>query len=116
MSDPSPAPTETPDSAISAEIGRAVGSIWERRAGNRPKLINTEVGGDVVRCVIEEGAAEDGVDANGAVGDTNAYRTEATAAVARITKRSVSAFIAKRDAKSGTATQTFILDRLRVRH
>ena len=93
-----------------------MGSIWERRAGNRPKLINTEVGGDVVRCVIEEGAAEDGVDTNGAVGDTNADRTEATAAVARITKRSVSAFIAKRDAKSGTATQTFILDRLRVRH
>jgi len=108
MSDPSPEAPPAPDSQIGDEIGRAVGTIWQRRGGARPKLVSTEVSGDVIRCVIEEGADDDGA------GDDAAQ--EATAAVARITKRTVSAFIAKRDAKSGVATQTFILERLRVKH
>ena len=36
--------------------------------------------------------------------------------MAKITNRNVAAFIAKRDAKSGMATQTFILERLRVKY
>ena len=121
MSDPSPEAPPAPDSQIGDEIGRAVGTIWQRRGGARPKLVSTEVSGDVIRCVIEEGADDDGAGDDAAgdgrpVSDSNAYRQEATAAVARITKRTVSAFIAKRDAKSGVATQTFILEGLRVKH
>ena len=36
--------------------------------------------------------------------------------MARITHRNVSALIAKRDAKTGVATQTFILERKRVKN
>jgi hypothetical protein len=122
MSDPSPEAPPAPDSQIGDEIGRAVGMIWQRRGGVRPKLVSTEVSGDVIRCVIEEGVADEDGTGDEAAGDgrpvseSNAYRQEATAAVARITRRTVSAFIAKRDAKSHVATQTFILERLRVKH
>jgi hypothetical protein len=110
MSDPSPEPP-TSGSQTGDEIGRAVGTIWQRRAGTRPKVVNTEVSGDVIRCVIEEEST-----AKRPLGDSSAYRHEATAAVAKITNRNVAAFIAKRDAKSGMATQTFILERLRVKY
>jgi hypothetical protein len=120
MSDPSPEPP-TSGSQTGDEIGRAVGTIWQRRAGTRPKVVNTEVSGDVIRCVIEEGTPEEGdteeeSTAKRPLGDSSAYRHEATAAVSKITNRNVAAFIAKRDAKSGMATQTFILERLRVKY
>ncbi len=100
---------------ICDEIGRVVGSIWQRRGGVRPSAVRTEVDGDVIRCVIEEGEADEDAP-EGASTESNAYRHEATSAVSRITKRSVSAFINKRDAKTGVATQTFILERVRTKY
>ena len=102
---------------ISTEIERSVGSIWERRDGARAGSISAEVSRDTVRCTIEAG---DGAEAPAgeepvAGTDSNAYRHEASAAVARITKRTVSAYIGKRDNKTGIATQTFILERVRTK-
>jgi len=115
---------EPAGASVSAEIGRTVGSIWQRRTGTRPANVSTEINGDAIRCVIEAGEpapvdpeAEVDPDAPSVGGtDTNAYRTEANAAVSRITKRTVSAFIAKRDKKTGLATQTFILERVRIKY
>ena len=109
--------------SVSTEIERSVGSIWQRRTGARPASVTTKIEGDAVRCVIEEGdpTAEETEaieQAEPAVAgtDSNAYRHEASAAVARITKRTVSAYIAKRDKKTGLATQTFILERVRTKY
>jgi hypothetical protein len=112
---------EKPD--LSAEIERSLGSIWQRRRGSRPASINTEIREDAIRCAIEPGEppptpedadAEAGDEAGAS--DAYAFRLESIAAVTKITHRPVSAFIDKVDAKSGTAEQTFILDRARVRH
>ena len=116
--------TETKESAapsISTEIARSVGTIWERRDGTRAANVSTVIDGDAIRCTIEAGEAtaepsEDGEDAPALAGtDSNAYRHEASAAVARITKRTVSAYIAKRDKATGNTTQTFILERVRTK-
>jgi hypothetical protein len=101
---------------VTTAIGRSLSSIWERRDGVRPVAISTELEGDVIRCVIEPGERdpdaekpEDGtlVDSIG----TTAYRNEAMAAVGRVTHRKVKALIAKTVAKTGEATNTFVLER-----
>jgi hypothetical protein len=110
--------------SVSAEIGRSVGSIWQKRTGTRPANVNTEINGDAIKCVIEAGEpapvdpeAEVDPDAPAAGGtDTNSYRHEANAAVARITKRTVSAYISKLDKKTGLSTETFILERVRTKY
>ena len=104
---------------LRSEIAQAMGSIWQRRAGVRPSAVNIEVDGDVIRCLIEEGDADDPKASEPAEGnstESNTCRHEVTAAVARITHRNVSALIAKRDAKTGVATQTLILERKRVKN
>ena len=126
MSDPtSEAPAQSDArTEISDDIGRSLSSIWQRRDGARPTAITTEYRGDVVKCVIEPGeqaeAAEAEAEADAgnrpASTDSNAYRVEAQAAVARLTHRSVSGFVAKADATSGVATHTFILERARVKY
>ena len=102
---------------ISNEIERSVGSIWERRDGIRAGSISAEVNRDSVRCTIEAGKGAVATDEEAPLAgtDSNAYRHEASAAVARITKRTVSAYIGKRDDKTGIATQTFILERVRTK-
>ena len=82
--------------------------------------MSVEVSGDVVRCVIEENPAEDPVDGDvepAAGGDVGSPRFgyDATAVVARATHQRVVAFIPKRDGKTQTVTQTYILDRPRQR-
>ncbi len=113
--------TETKEHAtasISSEIARSVGTIWERRGGVRAASIDTQIEGDSIRCTIEDGEpnADDAAETAELAGtDSNAYKHEASAAVSRITKRTVSAYIAKRDKKTGIATQTFILERVRTK-
>jgi hypothetical protein len=110
MSEPTSAPAETSiRSEISTEIGRSLGSIWQRRNGERPVAIDTEYVGDVVRCVIEDGGAET---EDGSIG----YRHEVQTTVARITRRPVQAYMAARDKKTGHAKQTFILEPIRVKN
>ncbi len=109
--------SDTSEPSITAEITRSVGSIWERRSGARAASISTEIGGDSIRCTIEGGADAGPSDPESGLSgtDCNAYRHEASAAVARITKRTVSAYIGTRDEKTGIATQAFILERIRTK-
>ncbi len=121
MSESTTADEAPKESSVSTEIGRAVGSIWQRRDGTRPANVSTEFKGDSIRCTIEradepdeaEAEAED-LPAGGT--DSNAYRHEASAAVSRITKRTVSAYISKTDKKTELTTQTFILERNLPKH
>ena len=106
----------------SDEIARSLGSVWQRFSGQRPKSTSVEIEKNVVRCVIEEGssepAAEEGAEASGDPDlspDSPSFNYNATAAITRATGRRVVAFIPKRDKKSHTSTQTFILDQPRQR-
>jgi hypothetical protein len=88
--------------------------------------MSVEVQREVVRCVITEnpaedsadGAAEDSADSDIApapgVGSVR-FGYDATAVVARATRQRVIAFIPKRDGKTQIVTQTYILDRPRMR-
>jgi hypothetical protein len=113
MSEPTSARAETSTrSEISTEIGRSLSSIWQRRNGERPVAIETEYVGDVVRCVIEDGGAETEDGTSGSIG----YRHEVQTTIARLTRRPVQAYMAGRDKKTGHATQTFILEPIRIKN
>jgi hypothetical protein len=127
MTNPGDQPTDsTPrNSDHSLEIERSLSSIWERRTGIRPASISAEVRSDAVRCAIKPGTpqaveAADGDDADDVddeeTGNAYSFRHESIAAVTRIMHRPVSAFIDSEDPKQGTAKQTFIFERARIRY
>ena len=84
--------------------------------------LRVEIDRDVIRCVIEEKdpEAQDHEDGEPPAEvelspDSRKFDYNATAAITRVTGRRVVAFIAKRDKKTQTSTQTFILDRPRAK-
>lgn len=100
------------------EIGRAVGSLWQRRSGTRPASVDTEYVGDVVRCTIEQGIPAEVAEGESETTPAPAqggYDQEAKAAVARLTGRTVVGFIAKRVPDGAPATNAFILEANRTR-
>jgi hypothetical protein len=110
------------DDPASKEIARSLSSIWQRFSGQRPRSMTVEMEPNVVRCVIEEGtddppADEDGNEISGPdlSPDSPSFSYNATAAITRATGRRVVAFIPKRNKKTLTSTQTFILDQPRKR-
>ncbi len=130
-----PEATETPAvpdglrTRISDELTRSLSAIWQRHAGGRPNAVTIEMSGNVVKFMIDgtadvevedadEAEAEPtAAESNGAPPlstDSTRYRNEATAAVARITRRRVRGFIPKRDAKADVATDTFILEPVHI--
>jgi hypothetical protein len=124
MADPQEqaSPEGAPESdPTSDQIARSLGSVWQRFAGHRPKSTTVEIETNVVRCVIEEGTPDPVTDGPETVGepgaspDSPSFGYNATAAITRATGRRVIAFIPKRDEKTHTATQTFILDQPRRR-
>ena len=85
--------------------------------GRAAERVSTELAGDRVRCVIEEGTAEDGDDRR----STAVPRSRAPTATRRPppwrgSRAAASRLIAKRDAKTGVATPTFILERQRFKN
>ena len=121
-------PDHTPDGDRSeadagTEIARSLGSAWQRSSGSRPKSTSVEIGKDVVRCVIEEGAPGsethedgDGLPDSAPTLDGAGFELDASAAIARVMGRRVIAFIPTRDENAGTSRQTFILDVPRRRY
>jgi hypothetical protein len=101
-----PAANAPKGEGITEEIARSLGSIWQRRTGERPSSINATFDGDVVRCAIDAG--DQMID--------RGYQQEACAAVTRIAHRKVSAYIASTDKDTGAATQKFIFERIRVKY
>ena len=110
-----PADTRSDSEEIALQIGRSLGSIWERRDGARPDSVATDFEVNVVRCVIEPGPTpKDGERIDGST-DSSAYRHEAIEMVSRLTRRRVTAMIAKSDTKTGVARNTFTLERAHMR-
>jgi hypothetical protein len=121
MSDPTSASAEPKASAeISAELTRSLTAIWHHNAGAKPSSTNAEVSSERVRFVLSDavaGAPHDPVGEGEAPRSTETarYRTEAIAAVTKITGRRVLGFIPKRDAKTDVATDTYLLEPARVK-
>ena len=118
MSEPASASEARSRESVSDEIGRSLSSIWHRRDGSGPVTIETEYVGDVVRCVIHEGDPPADRPADHPTGSTDSigYRHEAQSTVARLTRRSVKAYVAKRDKKTGRATNTFIVEPIQTKY
>jgi uncharacterized protein YbcI len=118
-------PTEDAPSALSTEIGNSLASVWARYIGARPSNAETELEGNVVRWVLTDGTSEfeQGMAAEPAEGEAPkqartviGYKRDTSAAVAKATHRRVMAMISKHDAKTGIATETFILERPLKKH
>jgi hypothetical protein len=125
MPDPSPeTDTRSSNTQVCDQIGRAVGSLWQRRSGVRPASVHTEFINDVVRCTIDRGEepeVEADADAEAPNGSSDslgdlAYRRLAQVAVSEATGRTVTGFIAKRVKDGEPATNAFILEPVRTRH
>jgi hypothetical protein len=115
MSDDSSSPVDTP-----AEVTRSLTAVWKRYAGERPEDAETEISGDVVRCVLRGAVAsfDAGMSAQADGSgepprDAISYRRDAANAVSRVTRRRVLAVISERDTKTDVATEVFILDAAR---
>ena len=109
-------------SELCDQISRSVGSVWKEYGGGRSSIA-TKVRGDRISCVLTLSAeqpdppeidpdaepdVDDGVDRST---DSRRYRMNVMAAIRKSTHRKVLAYIPKRDADAGTATETFIVDR-----
>ena len=121
MEDSQPRSSSPSRNDICDQIGRAVGSLWQRRSGVRPSNVATEYVGDVVRCTIEQGA-EAPAEAEAETRDdpraipANGYDHEARAAVAKLTGRTVVGYIAKPVPAGSTAKNAFILEANKKRY
>jgi uncharacterized protein YbcI len=105
--------------ALSAEIGSSLATVWARYVGARPTNAESEVDSGVVRWVLTGGTSEfekgmsadsEGDEILGPKRTMAGYKRETAAAVAKVTHRRVVAMISKHDTKTGTATEVFILE------
>jgi uncharacterized protein YbcI len=108
---------ETPTGGMPAEVTRSIGAVWKRYAATRPAVIETDISGNRVRCVLRDAVSEFELglssqdETDGALRDLTSYRREASAAIAKATHHRVLAFISDHDEKTDTATELFLLDR-----
>lgn len=109
-------PLEEASASVSAEIGSSLASVWARYVGARPSASETQVESGVVRWVLPNGTLEFETAMNADAADQPrrtmaGYKRETSEVVARITHSRVAAMISKHDAKTGIATEVFVLDR-----
>jgi hypothetical protein len=110
-----PEPTDLP-----SEITKSFTSVWRQYAGEQPGDAQTEIEGDVVRCVLKDAVggfdkamlAAQSAEApeTGRPLTQASFRMDAVAAVTRVTRRRVLAFVSDHDAKTGVAREVFILE------
>jgi hypothetical protein len=110
----------TPSPGLPAEVTASLRSVWRKYAAESPEEAETQIRGRVVRCVLQDAVSEfdKGMTAAAELDDDeaarrltpNRYRREASAAVARVTKRRVMAFVSDHDADTDVATEVFILE------
>jgi Na+-translocating membrane potential-generating system (MpsC) len=105
---------------LATEITRSLVSLWTRYAGKAPTAARTEIRGNVVTCVLVDAFGDynrsmagpqtrDTI--RGAGGATStAYKREAVAAVARVTRQRVTASISSHDGDTDITTEVFTLE------
>jgi hypothetical protein len=114
-------PTEPREpGSLPSEITKSFGSVWRKYSDEQPSSAQTEIEGNVVRCVLTDAVA--GFNRGMALArtegsptaerqlDEGTYRRDAMAAVARTTRRRVVALISNRDDRTGVAREVFILE------
>ena len=104
---------------LTKEIGGSLASVWKRYAGVRPDDVDTVFQGNRVACVVTgaidefergiKGERED-EEAAGLRLTAAGYKREASAAVAKHTRRRVMAVVSDHDADAGTSNEVFILE------
>jgi hypothetical protein len=106
-------------SALSTKVGASLASVWARYFGARPSEAETRLNANSVHWVLARGTSEfeQGMAAEAAEGEDPlpertmyGYKRDTSAAVAKATGRRVMAMISKHNAKTGVATETFILE------
>jgi hypothetical protein len=103
---------------LSTEIGSSLAAVWARYVGARPTGAVTKLDGSVVRWVLAGGteafdagmAAVAEAEPQARARTVTGYKRETAAAVAHATRRRVMAVMSDHDAKTGVATETFVLD------
>jgi hypothetical protein len=105
---------------LSDEVEASVSAVWARFVGARPVGAEMEHDGNVFRLTVPTGteqfkaglAREDDPPADGEPRTVSRYEHAAARAVSKVTRRKVNAMISKHDAKTGIATEVFILEQL----
>jgi Na+-translocating membrane potential-generating system (MpsC) len=105
---------------LPTEITDAFVSLWTDYAGTPPTDARTEVHGNVVTCVLVDAvAAFDGrigaSQADDSIADAEKltpadYKSEAVAAIVRLTRQRVSSFLSSHDGDTDVATEIFTLE------
>jgi hypothetical protein len=105
---------------LAAEVTRSLVSLWTQYAGKPPSKARTEIRGNVVTCVLVDAvgnynrraiAPQTGDTVRG-VGKLTpaAYKREAIAAVARLTRQRVASLVSSHDRDTDVATEVFTLE------
>ena len=108
-----------PTNELSSEIGASLASVWARYVGARPTESTVDVEAGVVRWTLPGGtdefekgmaAVESERGPDQPERTLAGYERETSSVVAKATHRRVTARMRNHDAKTGVATETFILD------
>jgi uncharacterized protein YbcI len=107
-------------SGLAAELTKSLVSLWTQYAGKRPTNARTEIRGNVVTCVLDDAvgdynksmiAPQTRDTARGVEKLTSAgYKRDAVAAVVRLTRQRVVAFVSSHDRDTDVATEVFTLE------
>lgn len=105
---------------LTAELTRSLTSLWTRYAGKRPSGGRTEIRGNTVTFVLADAVGDfnrsmidpQTHDTVGGVGKLTpaGYKRDAIAAVGRVTRQRVSAFVSSHDRDTDVATEVFTLE------
>jgi uncharacterized protein YbcI len=114
-----PAAARLPN-GVPTELTRALVSLWTEYAGKRPTNARTDIRGNVVTTVLVDAVgdfdhsmiasrARDTIRGVGKL-TSAAYKREAVAAVARLTRQRVVSFVSSHDRDTDVATEVFTLE------
>ena len=105
---------------LPGELTQSLVSLWTQYAGQAPSTARTQIRGNVVTCMLVDAVgdynrsmsapqARDTVRGAGELTPAG-YRSEAVAAVVRLTRQRVTSFISSHDEETDVATEVFTLE------
>jgi uncharacterized protein YbcI len=110
----------TRSGGLPAEISSSIASVWNQYASERPSGAETVIRGNRVKCVLTDAVqmlnealttAETEKNPDGGRRHTQStFRNDAIAAVKRVTRRNVVAFVSDHDTQTDVATEIFLLE------
>jgi uncharacterized protein YbcI len=103
---------------LPAELSGSLASVWKQYTGERPADPETQIRGNRVRCVLKDvvGLLDHSLAAAAKESDVgrqlteSSFRRDSIAAVRRVSRRRVVAFISDHDTETDVATEVFLLE------